>query len=63
MALSGDTRPHVTTIANFVGSMGEKAVKVFTNMLTVCYVEGLHGPHVHGVSEKLRDVHGSGAGA
>ena len=41
MALSGDTRPHFTTIANFVGSMGEKAVQVFTNVLTVCYVEGL----------------------
>jgi transposase len=25
MALSGDTRPHFTTIANFISSMGEKA--------------------------------------
>jgi transposase len=41
MALSGDTRPHFTTIANFISSMGEKAVKVFTRVLAVCYTHGL----------------------
>jgi transposase len=41
MALSGDTRPHFTTVANFISLMVEKAVKVFTNVLTVCYAQGL----------------------
>ena len=41
MALSGDTRPHFTTIAEFISNMGEQAVKVFTDVLTVCYAEGL----------------------
>jgi transposase len=41
MALSGDTRPHFTTIAEFISTMGEQAVKVFTEVLTVCYAEGL----------------------
>lgn len=41
MALSGDTRPHFTTIAEFISTMGEQAVKVFTDVLTVCYTEGL----------------------
>jgi transposase len=41
MALSADTRPHFTTIAEFISTMGEQAVKVFTDVLTVCYAEGL----------------------
>jgi transposase len=51
MALSGDTRPHFTTIANFISSMGDKAVKVFTSVLSVCYAQGL-------TSEKMFAVDG-----
>jgi transposase len=49
MALSGDTQPHFTTIAEFVSSMGEEAVRVFTDVLTVCYAEGLIGKKMFAV--------------
>ena len=43
MALSADTRPHFTTIANFISSMGEVIVPVFRDVVSVCYAEGLIG--------------------
>jgi transposase len=43
MALSADSRPHFTTIAEFVSSMSEQIESVFTDVLTVCYTEGLIG--------------------
>lgn len=43
MALSGDSRPHFTTIADFVSSMSDQIESVFTDVLTVCYIEGLIG--------------------
>ena len=49
MALSGDTQPHFTTIAEIVSTMGEEAVRVFTDVLTVCYAEGLIGKKMFAV--------------
>jgi transposase len=43
MALSADTRPHFTTIAEFIFSMGKEIVKLFLEMLMVCDAEGLIG--------------------
>ncbi|MFP4206719.1 MAG: hypothetical protein ACLFSP_11470, partial [Spirochaetaceae bacterium] len=43
MALSADTRPHFTTIATFISSMGEVIVPVFRDVVSVCYAEGLIG--------------------
>ena len=43
MALAADTRPHFTTIAEFVSSMSEAITSVFRDILTVCYTEGLIG--------------------
>jgi transposase len=43
MALSADTRPHFTTIADFISSMKEQIVPIFRNILTLCYAEGLIG--------------------
>jgi len=43
MALAADTRPHFTTIADFVSTMDEQIISVFTDVLTVCYSEGLIG--------------------
>ena len=43
MALSADSRPHFTTIGEFVWTMDEEIVSVFTDVLTVCYAEGLIG--------------------
>ncbi len=43
MALSADTRPHFTTIANFISSMDGVIAPLFRDVLTVCYTEGLIG--------------------
>jgi hypothetical protein len=39
MALSADTRPHFTTIAEFISSMSEEITSVFRDILTVCFAE------------------------
>ena len=41
--MSADSRPHFTTIADFISSMSEQIESVFTDVLTVCYAEGLIG--------------------
>jgi len=41
MALSADTRPHFTTIADFISSMHEEIVPLFRNILLYCAEEGL----------------------
>ncbi len=43
MALAADTRPHFTTIADFIARMGAEITSVFRDVLTVCYTEGLIG--------------------
>lgn len=43
MALAADTRPHFTTIADFISTMEREIVGVFRDVLTVCYSEGLIG--------------------
>ena len=49
MALAADTRPHFTTIADFISSMGNKIVSLFRDILAVCYTEGLIGKHMFAV--------------
>ena len=49
MALAADTRPHFTTIADFISSMGDKIVSVFRDILSVCYTEGLIGKQMFAV--------------
>jgi len=49
MALAADTRPHFTTIAEFVASMSESITSVFRDILTVCYTEGLIGKSMFAV--------------
>jgi transposase len=41
MALSADTRPHFTTIADFISSMHVEIVPLFRNILMYCAEEGL----------------------
>lgn len=43
MALSADTRPHFTTIADFISSMDKEIIKLFLEVLLVCDAEGLIG--------------------
>ena len=49
MALSADTQPHFTTIADFISQMGEQIESVFTDVLSVCYAEGLIGKQMFAV--------------
>ncbi len=43
IALSADSRPHFTTMAQFISSMGEEIMPLFRNVLMVCAQEGLIG--------------------
>ena len=43
MALSADTQPHFTTIADFISTMDKEIVKLFLEVLLVCDAEGLIG--------------------
>ena len=49
MALSADSHPHYTTIADLIWSMDEEVVKVFTDVLTVCNAEGLVGKRMFAI--------------
>ena len=43
MALASDTRPHFTTIADFISTMSKQITLIFRDILSVCYTEGLIG--------------------
>ncbi|MBI9036152.1 MAG: IS1182 family transposase [Bacteroidales bacterium] len=49
MALSADSRPHHTTIADFISSMGKECIELFTNILSVCYTENLIGKNMFAI--------------
>jgi len=49
MALSADSRPHFTTIASFVSTMGEGATQLFRDVLLVCDEQGLIGREMFAV--------------
>jgi transposase len=43
IALSGDTSPHFTTIASFIGTLGEEIAQLFAQVLYICDQQGLIG--------------------
>ncbi len=43
IALSGDTSPHFTTIANFVSTLGNDIAPIFSQILFICDQQGLIG--------------------
>ena len=49
MALSADTRPHFTTIAEFITQMNEQIPTVFSDVLSVCYTEGMIGKQMFAI--------------
>ena len=49
MALSGDTQPHCTTLANFVASLSSEITQVFRDVLLVCDQQGLIGKQMFAV--------------
>ena len=49
MALSADTRPHFTTIAQFISSMGEEIEPIFRDVLLYCDELGLIGKELFAI--------------
>jgi len=49
MALSADTRPHFTTIADFISTMDKEIVKLFLEVLLVCDEQGLIGKEMFAI--------------
>ncbi len=49
MALSADTRPHFTTIADFISSNDQETVKLFLEVLLICDEMGLIGKEMFAV--------------
>ena len=43
ITLSGDTAPHFTTIANFIGMLGDEIAQIFAQVLFICDQQGLIG--------------------
>jgi transposase len=43
IALSGDARPHFTTIAHFISTLGDQIAPIFAAVLAVCDRQGLIG--------------------
>ncbi len=51
MALSADTRPHFTTIANFISRMDKEVVKLFLEVLLICDNQRLIGREMFAIDE------------
>lgn len=49
MALSADTHPHFTTLADFISSSGEQIIELFCNVLLICEKLGLIGKEMFAV--------------
>jgi len=49
MALSANTRPHFTTIADFISSLDKEMVHLFRNVLLVCDEMGLIGKEMFAI--------------
>ena len=49
MALSADTRPHFTTVADFIASMDKEIINLFRDVLLVCDDLGLIGKEMFAI--------------
>jgi len=49
MALSADTSPHFTTIADFISSCDKELINLFTKVLSVCYTQNLIGKNMFAI--------------
>ena len=61
MAISGDSQPHVTTLAEFISTAGEAIAKVCTQVLVVCDRQGLIGREMCAIDGVKRPSHASKA--
>jgi len=49
MALSADSHPHFTTIANFISTMDKEIAPLFTQILSVCYANNVIGGNMFAI--------------
>ena len=49
MALSADTQPHFTTIADFIASLDREILRLFLEVLMICDAMGLIGKEMFAV--------------
>ncbi|MCK5198215.1 MAG: transposase, partial [Spirochaetales bacterium] len=49
MALSADTTPHFTTIADFISLNAKEIIDLFTRILSVCYTQNLIGKNMFAI--------------
>jgi transposase len=49
MALSANSRPHFTTISNFISSMDKEAIAIFRDVLLLCDEMGLIGKEMFAI--------------
>ena len=49
MALSADTKPHFTTIANFISTMEKEIAPLFTEVLSACYASNVIGKNMFAI--------------
>lgn len=49
MALSADTQPHLTTIANFISTMDKEIASLFTEVPSVCYANNIIGKNMFAI--------------
>ena len=49
MALSADTQPHFTTIADFISSLDQERIRLFLQVLLTCDAMGLIGKEMFAV--------------
>jgi hypothetical protein len=59
IALSGDSRPHFTTIAQFVSTLGEQIAPIFAAVLAVCDRQGLIGSEMFAIDGVKMPSHAS----
>jgi transposase len=49
MALAADSRPHFTTIADFISSRHQECSSLFSMIISVCYTQGLIGKNMFAI--------------
>lgn len=59
IALSGDSRPHFTTIAHFVSTLGDQIAPIFAAVLAVCDRQGLIGREMFAIDGVKRPSNAS----
>lgn len=63
IALSGDSRPHFTTIAHFVSSLGEQIAPIVAAVLAICDRQGLIGREMFAIDGVKLPSHASKHGS